>query len=86
MARENWSDDLDELMRESYQELTKNFSQTLIRFVVFKNEDQAVEIPPHVGQRSKYINELIKYFESLEEYEKCKNLKQLKDLVEKEGD
>lgn len=79
-------DSVDSLMRESYEELTKNFSQTLTRFIVFKNNEKAVEIPCGVGQRIKYINELIKYFENLEEYEKCIELNKLKELVEKDGD
>jgi hypothetical protein len=79
-------DDFDKLMRESFQELTRNFSETLNRFIVFKNEDKVVEIPFGAGQRSKYINELINYFESLEEYEKCTVLKKLKDLVDYHGD
>ena len=63
--------DKDSLMRASYYQITRNFTKTVNRFVAFKDEDKLIEIPHGIGQRSKFIDLMIKYFESLEEYEKC---------------
>ena len=52
----------------------------------YKEGAQTVEIPHGIGQRSKYIDLLIKHFEELEEYEKCTNLQELKELVVMAGD
>ena len=85
MARYNGSDK-DSLMRNSYYQITRNFNKTINRFVVFKEGKDTVEIPHGKGQRSQFIDILIKYFEKLEEYEKCDVLMKLKDLVIMAGD
>lgn len=74
------------LMEESYVILCKNFTKSVNRFVVYKEGSQSVEIPHGIGQRSKYIDLLVKHFEELEEYEKCTNLQELKELVIMAGD
>jgi hypothetical protein len=71
----------DSLMRASYYQITRNFTKTVNRFIVFKDDDRLVEIPHGIGQRSKFIDLMIKYFEALEEYEKCTKLVKLKELV-----
>lgn len=76
----------DALMRAAYYTLTRNFTKTVNRFVVFKDGENIVEIPHGLGQRSKFIDVLIMYFEDLEEYEKCEKLVKLKDLVIMAGD
>jgi hypothetical protein len=78
--------DRDSLMRASYYQITRNFTKTVNRFVVFKDDDRLIEIPHGIGQRSKFIDLLIKYFEVIEEYEKCDKLMKLKDLVIMAGD
>lgn len=79
-------EDRDSLMRSSYYTITRNFTKTVNRFVVFKEGSDIIEIPHGVGQRSEFIDILIKYFEKLEEYEKCDKLVKLKELVIMAGD
>lgn len=78
--------DRDSLMRASYYQITRNFTKTVNRFIVFKDNDRLIEIPHGIGQRSKFIDLMIEYFEKLEEYEKCTKLVKLKDLVIMAGD
>lgn len=78
--------DKDSLMRASYYQITRNFTKTVNRFVAFKDENRLIEIPHGISQRSKFIDLMIKYFESLEEYEKCNKLMKLRDLVIMAGD
>ena len=79
-------DQKDHIMRSSYYLITKNFTRTINKFIVFKKDADTVEIAYGIGQRSKFINILIKYFESTEEYEKCNKLMKLKKLVIESGD
>lgn len=78
--------DKDSLMRSSYYTITRNFTKTVNRFVVFKEGSDIIEIPHGIGQRSKFIEILVDYFEELEEYEKCDKLMKLKELVIMAGD
>jgi hypothetical protein len=78
--------DKDSIMRASYYQITRNFTKTVNRFVAFKDEDRLIEIPHGISQRSKFIDLIIKYFESLEEYEKCNKLMKLRELVMMAGD
>lgn len=78
--------DRDSLMRSSYYQITRNFTKTVNRFIVFKDDDRLIEIPHGIGQRSKFIDLMVKYFEALEEYEKCDKLMKLKELVIMAGD
>jgi hypothetical protein len=78
--------DRDSLMRASYYQITRNFTKTVNRFIVFKDSERLIEIPHGIGQRSKFIDLMIKYFEELEEYEKCTKLLKLKELVIMAGD
>jgi|TARA_B110000908_G_scaffold166011_1_gene216424 hypothetical protein len=78
--------DKDSLMRASYYQITRNFTKTVNRFIAFKDTDRIVEIPHGIKQRSKFIDLMIKYFETLEEYEKCTKLVKLKELVIMAGD
>ena len=80
------SEDHDKLMEESYELLSKNHTKSVNRFIVYKEGSQSVEVPHGIGQRSKYIDLLIKHFEEKEEYEKCTNLQELKELVIMAGD
>lgn len=79
-------EDRDSLMRSSYYTITRNFTKTVNRFVVFKEGNDIIEIPHGIGQRSEFIDILVKYFEELEEYEKCDKLMKLKELVIMAGD
>lgn len=76
----------DALMRAAYYTLTRNFTKTVNRFVVFKDGENIVEIPHGINQRSKFIDVLVIYFEEQEEYEKCDKLIKLKELVIMAGD
>jgi hypothetical protein len=78
--------DKDSLMRASYYQITRNFTKTVNRFIVFKDNERLIEIPHGIGQRSKFIDLMIRYFEELEEYEKCNKLVKLKELVIMAGD
>jgi len=80
------SPDKDSLMRASYYQITRNFTKTVNRFVVFKDDDRLIEIPHGINQRSKFIDLMIEYFEQAEEYEKCDRLMKLKELVIMAGD
>ena len=60
--------DFEEFMNLSYAVMMHNPSQILKR-------NDAME------SKVKAINGLIKYFESVEEYEKCTNLQKLKQLL-----
>jgi hypothetical protein len=73
--------DRDSLMRASYYQITRNFTKTVNRFIVFKDNDRLIEIPHGIGQRSKFIDLMVEYFETQEEYEKCNKLMKLKELV-----
>ena len=88
MAMEGYlsSEDHDKLMEESYELLSKNHTKSVNRFIVYKEGSQSVEVTHGIGQRSKYIDLLIKHFEEKEEYEKCTNLQELKELVIMAGD
>jgi hypothetical protein len=86
MSFEISSEEKDALMRAAYYTLTRNFTKTVNRFVVFKDGENIVEIPHGINQRSKFIDVLILYFEEQEEYEKCDKLLKLKELVIMAGD
>jgi len=75
------NEDKDSLMRECYYIITRNFTKTINRFVVFKSEGKSIEIHSGAGNRSKFIDMMIEYFVETEEYEKCEKLKKLKELV-----
>lgn len=79
-------DDRDSLMRSSYYIITRNFTKTVNRFVVFQDGSNIIDVPHGIGQRSKFIDVLIEYFVGLEEYEKCNTLVKLKELVIMAGD
>jgi len=79
-------EELDAQMRSSYFILTKNFTRTVNRFIVFTDGKHNIDIPHGTGQRSQFIDILIKYFSGLEEYEKCEELKKLRELVIMAGD
>ena len=78
----------DSLISKSYSILTKNFTKTVNTFIVFKDKDNGrnIEIEHGIGQRSMFIDMLISHFEAKEEYEKCKKLLTLRELVMMAGD
>ena len=77
------SEDLDYVMRLSYMSLISDTRKTLKEFIVFTDGDEVVELKGGTGEKTQYIDTLIKYFENIEEFEKCKDLLDLKHLVEK---
>ena len=56
------NDDHDKLLSDSFVLLTKNLTKSVNRFVVYKEGTQSIEIPHGIGQRSKYIDLLIRHF------------------------
>lgn len=40
-------------------------------FIIYEELDEVIEIPYNMGMRKYVINKLIKFFEEIEEYEKC---------------
>lgn len=79
-------DQRDSLMRSSYYIITKDFTRTVNRFIVYQDGANKIEIPHGEGERSKFIDILLNYFIELEEYEKCDTLKKLRELVVEIGD
>lgn len=75
--------DLDKLMRSSYQSLIADEEQSLISFIVFNSDDEIIQIDS-TKDKIVYLNGLIKYFESTEEFEKCEDLLRLKKAILKE--
>ena len=75
--------DRDSLMRASYYQITRNFTKTVNRFIVFKDNERLIEIPHGIGQRSRFIDLMIKYFEEVEEYEKCAEIVKLQNAPPK---
>jgi len=43
-------------------------------------------VPYSVGQRSKFIDKMMDFFEKVEEYEKCQELLKLKKMIIDIGD
>jgi hypothetical protein len=76
------SEDLDYVMRLSYKSLISDTRKTLKEFIVFTDGDEIVELKGGTGEKIQYIDTLIKYFEDTEEFEKCKDLLDLKHMVE----
>ena len=78
--------DINYLMNASFEILTEDFDKTLNDFIVFEDGDNVVQIPKGTGRRSSAIDKIINYFITLEEYEKCAILKNLKDKIIEFGD
>ena len=76
----------DSLMRASYYIVTRNFTKTVNKFIVFKDNDRSIEIQHGIGDRSKFVDMMIEYFEKMEEYEKCNKLLKLRELIMMSGD
>jgi len=85
MEIENNPSDLDYVMRLSYESLIFDIEKTLEEFIVFTDGDEVVELKGGTGERSQYIDTLIKYFENTEEFEKCKSLLDLKNIIIERG-
>ncbi len=75
--------DLDRLMRSSYQSLVADEEQSLISFIVFNSDDEVIQIDV-TKDKIVYLNGIIKYFEGIEEFEKCEDLLRLKKTILKE--
>ena len=77
--------DRDFLMRATFDCLMMDVKRTLKNFIVFEEGDVVAEVRKGTGERVKVIDTLIKYFEKLEEYEKCSQLVKLRDLIIENG-
>jgi hypothetical protein len=47
-------------------------------FIIYEESNEIVEIPYNMKSRIKVIDKLIKFFEDIEEYEKCQELLKIK--------
>jgi hypothetical protein len=79
-------DNINYIMQTSYNSLMLDFNVTVQEFIVFTEEDDIIEIKQGTGERSKFIDKMIEYFESIEEFEKCQNLLELKETIINSGD
>ena len=88
MEMEDITHQREEIISGSYDILTKNFTKSVNKFIVFRDKEngQNIEIEHGIGQRSIFIDMLISHFENREEYEKCKKLLTLRELVVMAGD
>lgn len=78
-------DESYKLIRKSYDSLMSNVNLTLEEFIVYSINGEVIEIPYGTGERSKFIDVMISYFEKTEEFEKCKELLKLRALVVNNG-
>ena len=79
-------DNLDYVMRTSYESLMIDTEKTINEFIVFTRDDEVIEIERGLGERSKFIDVMIQYFEDAEVFEFCANLVKLKRAVIEDGD
>jgi len=86
MENEQSDKDIDYVMKNSYDSLIIDIDKTIEEFIVFTIDDEVIEIEQGKGERSKFIDGMINYFETIEEFEKCQNLINLKVAVIKNGD
>lgn len=73
--------ELDAVMRISFESLTSNIEETLNEFIVFNKNGNLIEINQGIEEKCQFIDKMIKYFESLEEFEKCHTLLELKNII-----
>lgn len=83
MSDESNTEEYDSVMRSSYISLTSNIEETLKEFIVFNRNGDLIEINQGTEEKCQFINELINYFESIEEFEKCQKLLDLKIIIKK---
>lgn len=79
----NTDDEIDSVMRSSYVSLTSNIEETLHEFIVFNKNGDLIEITQGVEEKCEFIDTIIKYFERIEEFEKCQKLLDLKNIIVK---
>ena len=77
--------DKDYIMRASYDALMVDEKRALKDFIVFGENSYVFEIEIGTGQRSIFLDQLIEYFEKIEEYEKCQKLVNLKIKIIENG-
>jgi len=77
--------DKDFLMRATFDCLTVDVNRTIDTFIVFEEGDTIAEVRKGTGERVIVIDTLILYFEKREEYEKCSELVELKNLIIENG-
>ena len=85
MSKEESGENLDYVMITSYDSLMMDTERTIDEFIVFTKDDEVVEIEKGTGERSKFIDVMIDYFESVEEFERCQRLIDLKAIVIENG-
>jgi hypothetical protein len=68
MDKENEADVL-KLARKCYDCITRSNIDDI--FIIYEESDEVVEIPYDMRMRKNIVSKLIKFFEEVEEYEKC---------------
>ena len=66
----------DTLVRKSYECAINSDINDV--FIIYEEDNEIVEIPYNMKSRMKVIDKLIKFFEDIEEYEKCQVLLKIK--------
>ena len=66
----------DTLVRKSYECAINSDINDI--FIIYEEANEIVEIPYNMKSRMKVIDKLIKFFEDIEEYEKCQVLLKIK--------
>ena len=64
------------VVRKSYECAIKSDINDI--FIIYEEANEVVEIPYNMKSRVKVIDKLIKFFEDIEEYEKCQVLLKIK--------
>jgi hypothetical protein len=85
MSTEQSRENLDYVMTTSYDSLMMDTDRTIDEFIVFTKDDEVVEILQGTGERSIFIDGMIEYFESVEEFERCQKLINLKSIILENG-
>jgi hypothetical protein len=66
----------DTFVRKSYECAINSDINDI--FIIYEEANEIVEIPYNMKSRMKVIDKLIKFFEDIEEYEKCQVLLKIK--------
>ena len=85
MSTEESRENLDYVMNTSYDSLIMDADRTIDEFIVFTKDDEVIEIEQGTGERSIFIDVMIEYFESIEEFERCQKLIELKQIIIENG-
>jgi hypothetical protein len=75
--------ELEFLMKSAFNTILSNKNRALRYFVIYEEGDTVIDIPDNFQNRILFLEKLINYFESTEEYEKCQELFTFKSLAKR---